>query len=769
VEDLAEDAQGRLWVATREGLFRLDPATRAITLYTTRHGLPTDYVVGVIVAPDGDLWLSTKKGLARFSPSAGMVARAYEVSDGLQGNEFNALARARAADGTLYFGGAQGLTAFTPATLAADPYAPPVVLTDFQLRYHSVTPNTPDSPLNKPIWATDQLTLRYDQNILGFEFAALSYAAPLKNQYRYRLDGFDLQWITTTRRFAGYTTLPAGDYVLRVEATNSDGVWSGRAAALRLTVLPPWWETWWFRGLVALGGVSLAVGGVTWRIRAVEQRNRDLERQVSDRTRALQTRTLELQASEEQLRYAKNAAEAANRAKSTFLANMSHELRSPLNAILGFAQVLRRHPHLPADTHENLGIILRSGEHLLALINQVLDLSKIEAGRLSLNPSDFDLYRLLTDLHDMLALRADDKHLRLIFDHADDLPRYIRADEIKLRQVLINLLTNALKFTVEGGVTLRARHTMLEEPAIHLRFEVEDTGPGIRPEEMELLFQAFAQTETGRHAQEGTGLGLPISRKFAQLMGGDIAVQSQVGHGTVFQFTITCLMVPTLPPAAQRPARRVLGLAPKQPRYRLLVVDDQWANRRVLTQLLTPLGFEVREAENGQQAVALAAAYQPHLIWMDMRMPVLDGFEATRQIKASAAGQSIVIVALTASSLEEERAVIMAAGCDEYLRKPFREDEIFTLLHTLLGAQFLYAESPSSAGQLTEPALLAALQAVPANLRGRLREATELGDLAQIAATIAEVRAIHRPLAATLQTRADQFEYDQILAWLSQA
>lgn len=416
---------------------------------------------------------------------------------------------------------------------------------------------------------------------------------------------------------------------------------------------------------------------------------------------------------------------------------------------------------------ENLGVIRRSGEHLLTLINQVLDLSKIEAGRITLNEKDFDLHRLLNDVEGMFALKADDHRLRLVFEKSVDLPKYIRTDEVKLRQVLINLVNNAVKFTAEGGVTVRAKmidpaakssiqnrdigmssgvyHRMNPETMMTLLFEVEDTGAGIAPEEMNLLFEAFAQTESGRHAKEGTGLGLPISRKFVQLMGGDITVNSRVGHGTTFAFNIQVQRVNSLEEQKAIARRHVLALEPNQPTYRILVVDDMDNNRQLLVKLLEPLGFEIREAANGQEGVDLCESFKPHLIWMDMRMPVMDGLEATRRIKATPHGKATVIIALTASSLEEERSIILEAGCDEFMRKPFRDEDILEAMKNHLGVRFVYeqgeAESATQAdrGKLSHEELTADIKSLSPEARKRLIESIELGDIQLIDQALAEV------------------------------
>jgi len=394
-----------------------------------------------------------------------------------------------------------------------------------------------------------------------------------------------------------------------------------------------------------------------------------------------------------QLKRSKEAADAANQAKSAFIANMSHELRSPLNAILGFTQIMTRSQTLPKEHQESVSIINRSGEHLLTLINNVLDLSKIEAGRVTLNPKNFDLHRLLDDIHDMFQLKAADKGLHLSLEPAPNLPRYIRTDEVKLRQILINLINNALKFTQQGGICVRSQSMNNSKIA----FEVEDTGPGIAPEDLKTLFEAFSQTESGKQSQEGTGLGLSISRQFVQVMGGEMHVSSTLGKGTIFTFEIAYEEVEVTEIENQQVnQRRIIGLEPDQPRYRILIVDDKSINRQLLVKLLNPLGFELNEASNGKEAVEMCEQWQPHLIWMDMRMPVMNGFEATQKIKATTAGQATAIIALTASVLEEERAVVVSAGCDDFLRKPFREDDIFKMMEQHLGVRYVYEDLTQS-------------------------------------------------------------------------
>jgi len=482
---------------------------------------------------------------------------------------------------------------------------------------------------------------------------------------------------------------------------------------------------------------------------------RDLEAIVERRTAALKE--------------AMEAAAAANRAKSEFLASMSHELRTPLNAILGFAQLMQQDETFPVSHGESLEAIARAGEHLLGTIDDVLELSRIESGRLSLRETSFDLRALLDDLHRMMSLRARSKNLELRFEIDDRLPRYLIADAGKLRQIAINLLGNAVKFTKRGGVTLQVTGQFLAEGGdrnYRLQISVEDTGPGIAPEEMAGLFEPFVQTASGRQSQEGSGLGLTVSRKYARLMGGDLTATSTVGQGTRFLLAIATRAAKA---AETTQGLRPIGLAPGQAAYRILTIDDRPEMRTIVRRLLETVGFEIRDVATAEEALHAWQTWQPHLIWMDLQMPGCDGFELTREIRQQEQQQGrspTVIVALSARVFAEDRSAALAAGCDDFVSKPFLRDTLLEKISQHLGATYIYAEAVTSVPG--REVVATDLQRLGREWVRQLHQAATLADSERVHELIAHLPSADPALQQGLQELVKAFRFDRLFdltAW----
>ena len=553
---------------------------------------------------------------------------------------------------------------------------------------------------------------------------------------------------------------------------------------------------------------------------------RHLNKQLIEKSQQLERQNQQLQQEIIERRKAEKTAEAASKAKSDFVANMSHELRTPLNAILGFTQLMNRDKCLSDEQQEYLEIINHSGEYLLGLIDDVLELSKIESGRFLLNLNSFDFYRFLDSIEEMFQMKAEQNGLYLMILVSSAVPQYIKTDQQKLRGCLINLIGNAIKFTQSGGVLLRVKlgneradikigngkengvdeklspipHSPLPTPE-SLIFEVEDTGSGIAPDEIDTIFQAFAQTETGRKCEEGAGLGLAITQKFVQMMGGEITVSSTVDRGTIFRFNIKLRLADKSEIIAKL-QQRVIGLEPNYESYRILVVDDTRENRLLLIKLLQPIGFEVIEAENGEEAITQWLTFQPHLIWMDTKMSIMNGIQATQEIRSRERGAMMrgeieaeteggkiednsqsnrespipnrhtIIIALSASAFEERRGELLSAGCDDFVRKPFTEEVIFDKISQYLGVRYVYEDLPESTkvhrtfntvSEKSDSFLLEKMAIMPSIWLRELEKATKNLDEDMVLHLIEQIPESNKSLAEGLRDLLDNFRLDIIL------
>lgn len=506
-------------------------------------------------------------------------------------------------------------------------------------------------------------------------------------------------------------------------------------------------------------------------LEGLRQQNQELLHtlsQLSDRQRELDEKVSQLNRANEKL-------QELDRMKSMFIANMSHEIRTPMNAILGFAQVLDRDPSLMPRQREQVRSITRGGEHLLKLINDILDMSKIEAGQSTLQDTVFCLHGLLEDLELLFRSRAQAEGLQFLVERDDGVPRYVCADEGKLRQILVNLVGNAVKFTKTGGVSVRARaeavrrETAENAEALRLVIEVEDTGPGIQHEDMELLFGAFQQGLAGLKAG-GTGLGLAISRRLARMMGGDVTVRSEAGRGSVFLLEVLAGAGSAETATRKKDSRRVLGLEVDQLPCKVLVVEDQEESRTFLIQLLRTVGFEVLEARNGKEAVAAFPVWRPHLILMDYRMHVMNGDKAIQRIRRSRGGDQVKIITLTASTTDEVYKDTLAAGADDFMAKPFRAEELFEKIGLLTGVRYLYSEPLESTVPITEPSQALTremLAELPAQIRDRLQDAVIRSRQDHLLTLIQEVSALAPETGDRLRHLTRNFEYETVIELLT--
>jgi signal transduction histidine kinase/CheY-like chemotaxis protein len=754
IRTIVEDARGEVWLGTPiKGIFRVifaDPAAASrgpanVTRHYETDGLPQgQHWTRVIERKEGAALFATQAGLYRFDQETKRFQSVPDFGARFADGSFMLGSVAQDVAGELWLAGRSPQGSWPDQelcrTLAGDKTAPP----SFQVLPYKIADKVgeierfyPEENVagRKTVWIggtegavrvdADRLaeltaapafntvirraaptstggtsaparliandTLPAFQNSVRFEFAATTYAIGANVRYQTRLQGFEQgNWSEFSERpSADYTNLPGGSYVFEVRARDANGR-LGTAATLPFHISPPWHRTYGAYAAYVLAFCAGIFGLARWQLHRFRRKQATLESLVA-------ARTSELRAREAELLSAKEAADAANRAKSAFLANMSHELRTPLNAILGYTQILLKDDTQSPRNRERLTVVDQSGNHLLAMINEVLDLSKIEAGKLNLNPTEFALGDLIEDTCAAFRQRVAEKGLEFHCSCPEEMKRFVRADAGKLRQILFNLLGNAVKFTERGRVTLEL---MLAEKN-RVRFQVKDTGVGIAAEELRDIFLTFHQSSKTASAGQGTGLGLAISERLVDLLGGRLEVESQLGQGSRFWFDLELPPVAhAIDPAAsvtQEKLSRRMPVGFQNRARRLLVVDDEATNRSVLRELLNPLGFEIEEAVNGVECLQICMRRLPDALLLDLQMAPIDGFEVTRQLRERPASRDLKIIAVSASVFEDDRQQAIDAGCDDFLPKPFKEEQLLAVLGRALGIEWTFAEKNETA------------------------------------------------------------------------
>ncbi len=711
---ICEDVNGNIWAGSSDGLIFYNQNSNRVRLYTEKDGLPSNRIAAVMDDNFGDLWISTDNGLVRFKNAVNNPDSArfkiFNKNTGLKILQFTNNASYKNASGKLFFGGINGFLSFHPEQIVDNPNLPDVKIIGLKILNKKIQVDQMVNNqviLNKSIYTSNFLKLSYKYHVVTFEFSAMQYARPMENKYAYLLEGFDTEWNFTDagNRLATYTNLPGKEYLFKVKATNIDGTWNETPTELRLRVIPPFWETWWFMTTVII--ILLGIIVLIYRIRLynINQQRKKLKESVALRTAELSEANTLLEEKQEEIllqneelakhRYkleelviertsdlenARKKAEEADRLKSAFLANMSHEIRTPMNAIVGFSNLLLTEND-DKEKVEYIRIINNNCENLMVLINDILDISLIEANQLKIEHSPFDANIVLSELESIYNLK-NKPGINIVLDIPNQNQLILVTDQFRFRQILNNLLSNAIKYTDEGEVRFGFR---LEEK--NVVFYVSDSGIGIEKNDFMRVFDYFQKLDDDKtKLYKGTGIGLSISKKLVELLGGEIWLESEAGKGSTFSFKLPLSIGSNKSVIIKK--QQIAGKELELPVIQIIIAEDESTNFILLEKILKPLKVEIIWVKNGKELVDYiksSSDLKKSLIIMDIKMPIMNGIDAFHEIRKM--NKSIPVIAVTAYATENERKEILQYGFTDYISKPVDVQSLLNAIrNALLGS-----------------------------------------------------------------------------------